>query len=149
MDIVLHNAFMFDLELTVFTGIIAIPGILTSIIKKNKSKTKKILSIVFFSILLFIWGYFIIYSRFYPISMAYYEYNHQHSCETTGVIESVEYPTNGHIDIKIDNQDYTMVYSKINPYQKKLGKEIDKGDRVQIQFGERSKYIFSISKIED
>ena len=147
MDVVFHNAFLFDVELTAFAGIIVISGIIKTLVKKEKSKVRKRCSLVLYAILMLLWGYFIVYSRFIPISTAYYEYNHQHSIETTGVIENVEFPANSHIKISIDNKVYTMVYSDINPYQKKLGKEIKEGDLVQIQFGERSKYIFSICKI--
>ena len=115
--------------------------------KKTKNiENKKIKTVLRFGIsgvLVFLWAWHFMYMNLYPISLAYYEYNHDIVEEEIGIIESIEQNGKDRINIIIDNTEYTMVHSSVNPAVI-IGRDIDKGDTVKIVFGETSKYIFDI-----
>ena len=83
----------------------------------------------------------------FPISLAYYEYNHNLVEEKTGVVESIEQDGKDRINIIIDDTEYTIVHSSVNPVFI-IGGDIDKGDNVKIIFGVNSKFIFDIMELQ-
>ena len=82
----------------------------------------------------------------YPISLAYYEYNHDFAEEKIGVIDGIEQDGKDRLCLNIDNTEYTMVYSSVK-HSIIEDRDIDKGDTVKIKFGVRSKYIFDIYEL--
>ena len=109
---------------------------------KNK-KMKTVLRSSISSILICFWIWFFVYVNLYPISLAYYEYNHDFAEEKIGVIDDIEQDGKDRMNLIIDNTEYTMVHSSVSPAVI-IGKDIDEGDTVKIKFGVRSKYIFDI-----
>ncbi len=98
------------------------------------------------SILICFWIWFFVYVNLYPISLAYYEYNHDFAEEKIGVIDSIEQDSKDRIKLIIGSTEYTMVYSSVSPAFI-IGKDFDEGDTVKIKFGVESKYIFDIYKL--
>ena len=84
----------------------------------------------------------------YPISLAYYEYNHNIVEEKIGVIESIEQNVNDRMYITIGDTDYTVVYSNA-VYFEYFGNDVVEGTKVRIQFGTKSKIIFDIAPFEN
>ena len=82
----------------------------------------------------------------YPISLAYYEYNHNLTEEKVGVIDSIEQNVKDRIYLIIDNAEYTLVDSSESPAVI-IGRDIDEGDAVKFKFGVKSKYIFEIYEL--
>ncbi len=115
--------------------------------KKTKDiENKKIKTVLRFGIsgvLVCLWAWHFVYINLYPISLAYYEYNHDFAEEKTGVIDGIEQDGKDRIYLTIDNEEYTMVDSSVSPAFI-IGKDFDEGDTVNIKFGVRSKYIFDI-----
>jgi hypothetical protein len=112
-------------------------------------ENKKIKTVLRFGIsgaLVCLWAWFFVYKNFYPISLAYYEYNHNLVEEKIGVIERIEQNGKDRISISIDNTEYTVVHSSVNPLFV-IGKDIDEGDTVKIEYGEKSRYVFDIHEI--
>ena len=111
--------------------------------KKTKDiENKKIKTVLRFGIsgvLVCLWAWYFVYINLYPISLAYYEYNHNFVEEKIGVIDTVEQDGKDRINLIIDNTEYTMVYSSVSS-----AIDIDEGDTVKIEFGVKSKYIFDI-----
>lgn len=131
--------------LAVFTGLIsllAITGLFKNTIKIENKKIKYSLRMTITLAIVILWSYFYIYVNLYPVSLAYYEYINESTEEKTGIIRNIEQESKDRINIVIDNTEYTMVHSNQNkPFN---SNNIKKGDKVQIQFGKKSKYIFSI-----
>ena len=115
--------------------------------KKTKNiENKKIKTGLRFGIsgvLICLWTWHFVYMNLYPISLAYYEYNHDFAEEKIGVLDSIEHDGKDRIYLIIDNTEYTMVYSSVSPAVI-IGRDIDEGDTVKFKFGVRSKYIFDI-----
>ena len=111
--------------------------------KKTKNiENKKIKTVLRFGVsgvLVCLWAWHFVYMNLYPISLAYYEYNHNFVEEKIGVIDTVEQDVKDRIYLTIDNTEYTMVYSSASS-----AIDIDEGDTVKIEFGVKSKYIFDI-----
>ena len=119
--------------------------------KTKNTENKKIRTVLRFSVtgvLSGFWLWFFLYVNLFPISLAYYEYNHDSVEEKIGVVESVEQNGKDLIDLVIDNREYRMVYSSVKPFAV-IGKDFDEGDTVKIKFGVRSKYIFDIYELND
>lgn len=120
------------------------------VFKKTKNvDSKKIKTVLRFGIsgaLVCLWAWFFVYKNFYPISLAYYEYNHNLVEEKIGVIERIEQNGKDRISISIDNTEYTVVHSSVNPLFV-IGKDIDEGDTVKIEYGEKSRFVFDIHEI--
>ena len=118
--------------------------------KKTKNvpnkKKKAVLRFGISGALLCLWAWLFVYTNLYPISLAYYEYNHDFAEEKIGVIDGIEQDGKDRIYLNIDNAEYTMVYSSVSPAFI-IGKDIDEGDTVKIKFGVRSKYIFDIYEL--
>lgn len=135
-------------SLTVFTGLLLFSVILGTF-KKTKSLTsKKIRTVIRFGVssaLICFWTWFFVYINLYPISLAYYEYNHDYAEEKIGVIDSAERDGKDRIKIVIDGKEYIMVYSSVDLFLIN-GRDLDKGDIVKIIYGVKSKYIFDITK---
>ena len=122
-------------------------SIIYEIFKKTKDienkKKKIVLRFGVNGILFCFWIWFFIYVNVFPISLAYYEYHHNSVDEEIGIVESIERNGKDRVNIIIDNTEYIMVYSSVNPAAN-IGREIDEGDTVKIIFGVKSKYIFDI-----
>ena len=142
-------------NLTAYVIVALITGfVLLSIIYTIFDKTKGIESnkkkrCVRFSIsgaFVGLWIWYFVYVNLFPISMAYYEYNHNVCDEKIGVIESIERSEKDRIDITIDGTEYAMVYSSENPIII-VGKDIGEGDTVKFVFGVKSRYIFDMYRL--
>lgn len=96
-------------------------------------------------VLVFLWAWVIVYRTLYPISLAYYEYNHDTVEEKAGVIDKIEQKVKDRIYLTIDNKEYTMVNGN-DPSAERIGRTIEEGDTVIFKFGEKSKFIFEIQK---
>ena len=114
--------------------------IIYGIFKKTR---KTVLRFGISGVLVFFWLWFFVYTNLFPVLLAYYEYNHNIVEEKTGIIEKIEQNGKDRMNIVIDNTEYTMVHSSVNPAVI-IGTDIDKGDTVKFEFGVRSKYIFDI-----
>ncbi len=133
-----------------FTGFCVLLAIFETFKRTKNMESKKIKTALRFGVngvLVCFWLWFFIYVNLLPISLAYYEYNHDLAEEKTGVIESIEQDTKDRIYIIIDNTEYVMVHSSSSPAVI-IGRDIDEGDTVKVKFGERSKFIFEIFRIE-
>jgi len=132
--------------LTAFSGYFLLIIIHGTFKKAKDNESKKIKTVLRFGadgVLVCFWIWFFVYTNLFPISLAYYEYNHNSVEEKIGVIESIEQNGKDRINIIIDNTEYTMVHSSIG-HDVLIGRDIDKGDTVKIVFGVRSKYIFDV-----
>ena len=133
---------------TVLTGawiVLTICGILSRCTTNNKPKA--ILRFCLCGVLTCLWGWYFIYVNLYPISLAYYEINHELTEEKIGVVDVVEQSGKDRVHLIIDDIEYTMVYSSARPYFI-VGVDIKDGDTVKIKFGTSSKYIFDIDKAD-
>lgn len=133
-----------------FTGYL-LSLIVFGIFKKTKNieskKKKALIRFIVNGVLVCFWIWFFIYMNLFPISLAYYEYNHNLVEEKTGVVESIEQDGKDRINIIIDDTEYTIVHSSVNPVFI-IGGDIDKGDNVKIIFGVNSKFIFDIMELQ-
>ena len=124
--------------------------VICDMFKKTKEvENKKIKTLLRFGIsgvLVCLWAGYFVYMNLYPISLAYYEYNHGFAEEKIGVVDSIEHDGKDRIHLIVDNQKYTMVYSSVSP-DVIIGKDVDEGDTVQFEFGVKSKYVFDICKL--
>ena len=131
---------------TILTGFLLL-SIIQGTFKQTKNienkKKKAVLRFGVNGVLVCFWIWFFIYTNLFPISLAYYEYNHNFVEEKVGVIESIEQSGKDRIYIIIDNTEYTVVHSSVSP-SVIIGGDIDKGDTVKIIFGVKSKFIFDI-----
>jgi len=109
-------------------------------------KLKTVLRFGIGSVLICFWIWFFVCVNLYPISLAYYEYNHDFVEEKIGVIDTIEQDGKDRIYLNIDNAKYTMVDSSVS-HAVNIGRDIDEGDTVKIKFGVRSKYIFDIYEL--
>jgi len=109
-------------------------------------KLKTVLRFSIGSVLICFWIWFFVCVNLYPISLAYYEYNHDFVEEKIGVIDTIEQDGKDRIYLNIDNAKYTMVDSSVS-HAVNIGRDIDEGDTVKIKFGVRSKYIFDIYEL--
>ncbi len=142
---VLSYAFM-----AAFIGFCVLLFICDTFKRTKNVESKKIKTVLRFGIsgvLVCFWLWVFVCVNLLPISLAYYEYNHDLAEEKTGVIESIEQDTKDRIYIIIDNTEYVMVHSSASPAVI-IGRDIDEGDTVKVKFGERSKFIFEIFRIE-
>ena len=133
----------------VFAGFWILLVILGTFKKTKNIEIKKIKTVLRFGIsgsLVCLWAWHFVYINLYPISLAYYEYNHDIVEEKTGVINSIEQDGKDRMNLIIDDAEYTMVYSSAKP-NVIIGRDIDEGDTVKIKFGEKSMYIFEISSM--
>ena len=110
---------------------------------ENK-KIKTVLRFGISGVLVCLWAWYFVYINLYPISLAYYEYNHDFVEEKIGVIDIIEQDGKDCMNLIIDNTKYTMVYSSVSPAVI-IGRDVDEGDTVKIKFGVRSKYVFDIA----
>lgn len=124
--------------------------VIYEIFKKTKdSENKKIKAVLRFGIsgvLLCLWAGYFVYMNLYPISLAYYEYNHDFAEEKIGVIDDIKQDGKDRMKLIIGNKEYTTVYSSVRPAVI-IGKDINEGDTVKIKFGKKSKYIFDIYEL--
>ncbi len=130
----------------VFSGLWCFLVIFGTFKNTKNLESKKIKTVLRFGIsgvLVCLWVWHFVYMNLYPISLAYYEYNHDFVEEKIGVIDIIEQDGKDRINIIIDNTEYTMVYSSVSPAVI-IGRDIDEGDTVKFKFGVRSKYIFDI-----
>ena len=132
-----------------FSGLWVLSAVYATFKNTKNIENKKLKTILRFSIssvLICFWTWFFLCVNLYPISLAYYEYNHNFTEEKVGVIDSIEQNGKDRICLIIDNAEYTMVDSSVSPAFI-IGKDIDEGDTVKIKFGVRSKYIFDIYEL--
>lgn len=130
----------------VFSGLWCFLVIFGTFKNTKNLESKKIKTVLRFGIsgvLVCLWVWHFVYMNLYPISLAYYEYNHDFAEEKIGVLDSIEHDGKDRIYLIIDNTEYTMVYSSVSPAVI-IGRDIDEGDTVKFKFGVRSKYIFDI-----
>ena len=133
----------------VFSGLWILLVVYGMFKKTKKIENKKIKTVLRFGIsgvLVCLWAWHFVYINLYPISLAYYEYNHDFAEEKIGVIDGIEQDGKDRMNLIIDNTEYTMVHSSVSPAVI-IGKDIDEGDTVKIKFGVRSKYIFDIYEL--
>ena len=151
MGELLKTYFLFYIDLMVFE-MVWIAGVVIALIKRTKNieynMVKITLRIVICSALIGLWAYFIVYRWTYPISLAYYEYKNNLAEEKSGVIDSIDRKNRDYIHIKIDDTIYIMAYNSQDPYNN-VTIDIVRGDTVRFVAGEKSKYIFDISKVKD
>ena len=148
MEELLKTSFGAYLGIALFLGIVGALLVYGAIENTKEMENKKIkfaLRIAICSIVVCLWMCFV-YMQLSPISLAYYEYNHDIVEEKTGVINSIEQDGKDRMNLIIDNAEYTMVYSSTEP-NVIIGRDIDEGDTVKIKFGEKSMYIFEISAV--
>lgn len=150
MDELIKTNMISYLFVAVFTGI-CFSSIVFGIFKATKnieSKSKKVLiRCVVNGVLICFWIWFFICVNLFPISLAYYEYNHDLTEEKIGIIESIEQDGKDRIIIVINGEEYKIVDSSVRPVIV-LGRDIDKGDIVKFRFGETSKFIFDVIKTQ-
>ena len=116
------------------------------IIKTKKMEVRKIriaICSIVGSILIFIFGYFIVYRQLYPVALANFEYNNNVSEETIGVVVSIKVDRNDRVSLLVEEEKYIIVYNNDGVYAN-IDKDIKKGDVVKIVFGEKSKFVFDI-----
>lgn len=148
MEELLKTSFGTYLGITMFLGFIGVLLVYGAIENTKEMENKKIkfaLRIAICSVIVCLWMCFV-YMQLYPISLAYYEYNHDIVEEKIGVINSIEQDGKDRMNLIIDDAEYTMVYSSVTPAVI-IGSDIDEGDTIKIKFGEKSMYIFEISAI--
>ena len=148
MEELLKTSFGAYLGIALFLGIVGallVHGAIENTKEMENKKIKFALRIAICSIVVCLWMCFV-YMQLSPISLAYYEYNHDIVEEKTGVINSIEQDGKDRMNLIIDNAEYTMVYSSTEP-NVIIGRDIDEGDTVKIKFGEKSMYIFEISAV--
>jgi len=136
--------------LTAFTGgllFYSIFGVFKNTENIESKRIKRIIRFIVNGILVCFWIWFFIYINLFTISLAYYEYNHNLVGEKIGVVESLEQDGKDRIKIIIDDEEYTIVHSSVNPFVI-IGVDIDKGDNVKIVFGAYSKYIFDVMEVQ-
>jgi hypothetical protein len=151
-DLLKHD-FLFYVTVAVFIGG-AIFSIILSIFRSTENtKNKKIKAVLRFgvsSILVCLWGWLIVSTELFPISLAYYEYNHDIVEERTGVIDIIEEEggRQSYIYLYIDDTKYKIIDGDLSRRPiAVVGKDIEQGDTVKIKFGAKSKYIFYISRV--
>jgi len=130
-----------------FSGLwilLAVHGTFKNTKNIENKKMKTVLRFSIGSVLVCLWAWHFVYMNLYPISLAYYEYNHDFAEEKIGVIDRIEQDVKDRMNLIIDNTEYTMVYSSVSPAVI-IGRDIDEGDTVKIKVGVRSKYIFDIA----
>jgi len=135
---------------TVFCAIWAFLVIYRVVKKTQNIESKKIKTILRFGIpciLVGLWVWHFIYMNLYPISLAYYEYNHNYTEEKIGVIDSIEQKGKDRIYFIIDDKEYIMVDSSAEPFVV-IGKDVEKYDAVKFRFGKKSKFIFDIQTLD-
>ena len=132
-----------------FTGLCVLSAVYATFKNTRNIENKKLKTILRFSIssvLICFWTWFFLCVNLYPISLAYYEYNHNFTEEKVGVIDSIEQNGKDRIYLIIDNAEYTLVDSSESPAVI-IGRDIDEGDAVKFKFGVKSKYIFEIYEL--
>jgi len=80
--------------LTAFSGYFLLIIIHGTFKKAKDNESKKIKTVLRFGadgVLVCFWIWFFVYTNLFPISLAYYEYNHNSVEEKIGVIESIEF----------------------------------------------------------
>jgi len=142
-----------NLTAYVFVALItgfALLSIIHIIFDKTKgiesNKKKRCVRFIISGAFVGLWIWYFVYVNLFPISMAYYEYNHNVCDEKIGVVESIERSEKDRIDITIDGTEYAMVYSSENPIII-VGKDIGEGDTVKFVFGVKSRYIFDMYRL--
>ena len=149
MDELIKSSLLTYAFVAVFSGLwilLAIYGTFKSSKSIESKKMKTVLRFGISGVLVCLWAVHFVYMNLYPISLAYYEYNHDFAEEKIGVIDGIEQDGKDRIYLNIDNAEYTMVDSSVSPAFI-IGKDIDEGDTVKIKFGVRSKYIFDIYEL--
>lgn len=142
----LESLFGSYLAVTIFAGVF-VSVLCMVIVKKtqeiDRQKIRITLRVTLCSLLVILWGYCFVFAQLYPISLAYYEYKSNTVISTVGTIESVEIDGKDRILLSIDGKEYALVYgSTAYPYA--FTKKLAKGNRVYIEFGKKSKYIFNL-----
>ena len=137
--------------LALFTGVLFFENVY-GIIKCTKNlenkAVKAMLRIGVSGTLLLFWGWWFVYTNLYPVCLAFYEYENEFIEEKAGVITMLEYEGKDRICFIIDNVEYRMVYSSVNPVVE-IGKDISKGDTVTFKYGTKSKYIFDVQQMPE
>lgn len=134
--------------ITAFMGWWILSVIYGTLKKAKQIENKKIKNLILIGVsttLLCFWAYFFVYSRLYPISLAYYEYKNDLVKEEIGVIHDIDPKGKDRVHVVIDDIKYTMVHSSVRPYVN-IHKDIAEGDTVKIRYGTKSKFIFDIYK---
>ena len=144
----IKSSFLTYASVAAFTGLwvlLAVYGIFKNTKNIKNIKMKTILRFSISSVLICFWMWLFVCVNLYPISLAYYEYNHDFAEEKIGVIDGIEQDGKDRIYLNINNVEYTMVDSSVIPAVI-IGRDIGEGDTVKIKYGVRSKYIFDICK---
>lgn len=97
------------------------------------------------AIFLFVFSYFFIYQSLYPITLAYYEFKNDMATDVTGRISEIYQDGRDRMKITVGEQTYIMVYDKNSVYAEIAG-SLSKGDTVTLRVGNKSNYVFDISK---
>ena len=149
MEELLKTNFISYAFVTVFSAILfssLVFGILKKTKKMENKKKKATINFIVSGVIICFWLWFFVYINLFPISLAYCEYNHNFVEEKIGVVENIERDGKDRINIIIDKEEYTIVYSSTNP-DVSISSDIDKGDNVKIIFGVNSKFIFNITEL--
>lgn len=146
----LYRYLAFYIQFSVFALLfVAVASVL--ILIKTKRILNKVMRIVLrialITTLSVIWIYYIFYKLLYPIALASYEYKNNNTENVTGRIESIEEINKETVHLVIDGDIYKMVWSSTDPPYDLFG-EIDEGDSVKVTYGEKSKYIYCIEKLQ-
>lgn len=144
----IKNSLSFYAFVATFTGLWVLFVVYGTFKKTKNIESKKIKTVVRFGTscaLVCLWAWHFVCMNLYPVSLAYYEYNHDIVEEKSGVINNIEQDVKDRIILIIDNMEYTMVDSSVSPAVI-IGRDIDEGDTVNFKFGVKSKYIFDIYK---
>ena len=141
----LESLFGSYLAVTIFAGVF-VSVLCMVIVKKtqeiDRQKIRITLRVTLCSLLVILWGYCFVFAQLYPISLAYYEYKSNTVISTVGTIKSVEIDKD-RILLSIDGKEYVLVYNS-TAYPYTFTKKLKKGNRVYIEFGKKSKYIFNL-----
>lgn len=144
----LRNAFLLYLVVTVF-AITWLSLFVIGVLKNSKQIESKLMRLLLcflvLAIFLFVFSYFFIYQSLYPITLAYYEFKNDMATDVTGRISEIYQDGRDRMKITVGEQTYIMVYDKNSVYAEIAG-SLSKGDTVTLRVGNKSNYVFDISK---
>ena len=150
MEELLKGSFWYTALATAIIGSVVF-SLIVDIPRKFKEiqnlKLRITLSVGVCSLLVCFWAYFILYRFLYPVALAYHECNNSLAKESIGFVEDMEVLDKERLRIKVDGKTYTALYSRKSP-NLDMESYIFDGDKVKIKYGEKSKYIFDIIKLE-
>ncbi len=144
----IKSYFLSYIFVAAFTGC-ALVSLIIGVFEKTKNierkKIKTALRAGISGVLVCLWAWLIVYLNLYPVSLAYYEYNHDITEEKIGVVNDIEQHSKEYMYITIDNVEYRIIHSSANPVFV-VGRDIGEGYTVKYKYGAKSKFIFDIHR---